>query len=460
MFLAGLAVTPGMAAATLSVSPSSGVAGTWVTATGSSFAYGGDIEFPPPVTLRFNGVIVASGWNYWDPYSSTFGWNSFRIPFQVPPGTSPGTYTVQASAYSRQASTTFTVASFPTADFTMNPSRGRVPLTVYFTDNSAGSPTSWFWDFGDGSTSTQRNPVHTYSSTGTYTVLLTVSNSAGRNTDSASVTAYMPTLVVSPSSGNAGTPLKVTGSSFNLYGVEFPQATILFNGIVRASNVPMTRSGTLGSFTVDFPVPAGTAPGSYTIRAVGPLDSAETTFTITNSPPHAVIDANPMSGKTPLTVQFRGTQSYDEDGSISSYRWDFGDDTSAMGPTSEHTYHRSGIYRVRLTVTDNEQQSGTASITVNAENTPPVADARADPTSGSRPPWTIRPSVCMYRHWFGVPSTSTRRTPFWGCSPRIRMTPMAHLFPITGTSETATGRTRPLQPIYTGISNRTPQYSQ
>src|SRR4051812_47613958 len=49
-------------------------------------------------------------------------------------------------------------ASFSNFDF-----EGCVPVKVQFTDNSTGSPTSWFWDFGDGHTSTQQNPSNIYS---------------------------------------------------------------------------------------------------------------------------------------------------------------------------------------------------------------------------------------------------------------------------------------------------------
>ena len=54
---------------------------------------------------------------------------------------------------------------------------------VNFSDQSTNSPTSWNWDFGDGNTSTEQNPTHTFSSTGEYNVCLTVTNSAGSNTD-------------------------------------------------------------------------------------------------------------------------------------------------------------------------------------------------------------------------------------------------------------------------------------
>jgi PKD repeat protein len=55
-------------------------------------------------------------------------------------------------------------------------------LTVTFSDFSTGEPTGWTWNFGDGGTSTEQNPVHTYTAIGTYTVTLTVSNAQGEDT--------------------------------------------------------------------------------------------------------------------------------------------------------------------------------------------------------------------------------------------------------------------------------------
>jgi len=55
---------------------------------------------------------------------------------------------------------------------------------VQFTDLSFNSPTNWTWDFGDGHTSTERNPVNTYTKSGTYTVSLTVKNAMGQSATS------------------------------------------------------------------------------------------------------------------------------------------------------------------------------------------------------------------------------------------------------------------------------------
>jgi PKD repeat protein len=68
------------------------------------------------------------------------------------------------------------------ADFSAYPSYGKPPLKVQFTDKSKGSPTSWYWSFGDGTYSTVKNPEHTYNVVGKYTVTLTVNNEEGSDT--------------------------------------------------------------------------------------------------------------------------------------------------------------------------------------------------------------------------------------------------------------------------------------
>lgn len=83
----------------------------------------------------------------------------------------------------------------PTASFTRTPSTGGAPLAVAFTDTSTGGPTSWAWTFGDGGTSTVRNPSHTYTAPGSYTVSLRATNAAGSHTwtQAASVTVTSTT---------------------------------------------------------------------------------------------------------------------------------------------------------------------------------------------------------------------------------------------------------------------------
>jgi len=91
----------------------------------------------------------------------------------------------------------------PSADFTGSPTSGCKPLNVNFIDCSTGNPTSWNWNFGDGGTSPQQNPSHTYQNAGTYTVSLTVSNQCGSDTETK--TNYI-TILESPTANFSGIP--------------------------------------------------------------------------------------------------------------------------------------------------------------------------------------------------------------------------------------------------------------
>ena len=94
----------------------------------------------------------------------------------------------------------------PVADFSADVTSGEVPLAVQFTDASSGSPTAWEWDFeNDGVVdSTEQSPAHTYTTEGTYTVNLTVTNAAGSNSE-------VKTDYITVSGGSGGETPAATG---------------------------------------------------------------------------------------------------------------------------------------------------------------------------------------------------------------------------------------------------------
>ena len=69
-------------------------------------------------------------------------------------------------------------------------------------------------------------------------------------------------------------------------------------------------------------------------------------FLFVNTPPVAQFHAGPGTGEVPLTVSFDAVQSYDEDGAIASYIWQFGDGWTATGVQCAHTYVTPGTYVV------------------------------------------------------------------------------------------------------------------
>lgn len=97
-----------------------------------------------------------------------------------------------------------------------------------------------------------------------------------------------------------------------------------------------------------------------------------------NIPPTAVI--NPENPSIPWCdpVYFDGTLSYDPDGAVVAYYWDFGDGTTSFQPMPIHQYPGVGLYTVTLTVTDNEGATGETTTTAEIYNTPPVADFSYD----------------------------------------------------------------------------------
>lgn len=138
-----------------------------------------------------------------------------------------GNYTVTLTAANSTGSHTKTqtitvkaTGSAPIASFTATPTITTVGTNVTFTDNSSNTPTEWLWEFGDGTTSTLRNPTHAYSSANTYTVTLTVTNSFGNNSitkssyirvGKAPVAAY----IGSPTTINTGEHVQFTNQATN-----------------------------------------------------------------------------------------------------------------------------------------------------------------------------------------------------------------------------------------------------
>ncbi len=84
------------------------------------------------------------------------------------------------TAYGEQKE--FSTGIIPVADFSADKTTTAKGEEINFEDESTGEPTEWEWDFGDGNTSREQNPSHTYTTTGTYDVSLTVSNDYGEDT--------------------------------------------------------------------------------------------------------------------------------------------------------------------------------------------------------------------------------------------------------------------------------------
>jgi len=103
--------------------------------------------------------------------------------------------------------------------------------------------------------------------------------------------------------------------------------------------------------------------------------------------PVAVATATPQTGDAPLAVTLNGSGSFDQDGSVVAYSWNFGDGTTGSGSVVSHTYSNVGTYTAVLTVTDSQGLTASQSVQIQATapNLLPTAVIAASSTSGTAP---------------------------------------------------------------------------
>lgn len=249
------------------------------------------------------------------------------------------------------------------------PYAGLVNVNIAFSsagsNDSDGNLASYAWDFGDGTSSNLANPNHSYSSAGSYTITLVVTDNLGAtDTDSTSATITDDT-----GGGSCSAPQYNAGTSY-------------------AANDEVSNNGRKYSCKIAgwCSSSAGWAyepgAGSYWQDAwedKGTCDGAS------NQAPSA--NANgPYSGTVNQQIMFSSAGSIDADGTIVSLQWDFGDGTASSDANPSHVYTSAGTYSVVLTVTDNHgaSSSATTSATVSGDgNQPPIANANG-PYSASQ----------------------------------------------------------------------------
>ncbi len=234
-------------------------------------------------------------------------------------------------------------------------------LSIHFIDLSytqnGNPPDSWFWEFGDGTSSTEQNPLHLYADTGFYDVCLTITDSAGNCTDTYCEmvpVGYMPPPPPFPC-GNFFDYVQDDSLTFTFTGEVF------WNGMIYNGN---------SSFDWDFG--DGTTGTGQTVTHTFPSDSAYfylvclhtiSVDSVTGDTCDAYscqevwlnnnlfdcmswFDYCPDSG---LTVDFTG---YTVSQYPTDYTWEFGDNTTGTGQSISHTYTESGFYMVTLETYD------------------------------------------------------------------------------------------------------------
>ncbi len=232
-------------------------------------------------------------------------------------------------------------AQAPVASFSANKTSGCSPVVVQFTDQSTGSPTSWHWDLGNGGSSTLQNPSASYITPGTYTVILTATNSNGSTKDTAYITVHTsPTVAFTADTTTACGTKTVTFTNQTIPGAG---GTVSY----------FWDFGDGDSSTAISPTHTYTYLGTFAVSLVV-INSNGCTSTLTKNnyvkvvskPTAAFTTNNTSSCNAPFQVTFSNTSSNGV-----SYAWNFGDGNTSTASNPVHTYTSSGTYTVRLIAT-------------------------------------------------------------------------------------------------------------
>ena len=247
--------------------------------------------------------------------------------------------------------------------FTYSPSSPQVSQQVSFTASASGgtAPYTFSWAFGDGATGTGAAVYHTYSTTGSYSVLLTAKDSSPSQQ---TATSQQTITVTSPPP-----PPSLTASFTESLSNSVVGQTVSFTGSASGGTAPYNYAWNFGDSSTGSGSSAShvyQTAGVYTVvltvtDVAGHVASATNTVTVT-LPLSASFTYSP-SNPAPLTnIQFTatatgGTAPY-------NYSWDFGDGTTDTGAAATHSYLLPGTYTVTLTVVDANGLTTTAATTV------------------------------------------------------------------------------------------------
>lgn len=265
-------------------------------------------------------------------------------------------------------------SNLPVAAFAASPTSGNAPLTVSFTDNSIGAG-SQSWIFGDGDTSAEKDPVHIYSTSGSYLVKLTVSNENGSDSESATITVSGQPAPVPPkadfssnlTSGFAPLEVQFTDTSQNAAGWNWDFG----DGATSTEQNPIHTFFSAGSYFVNLKVTNanGTSSKISTITVLHEQQSLT---------PVADFNANSTSGPVPLTVQFT-----DSSQNATSWSWSFGDGSTSSEQSPSHIYSAEGTYTVILTANNaNGSTSKETTITVQSQSSSGSGSDSSSTSSG------------------------------------------------------------------------------
>lgn len=241
-----------------------------------------------------------------------------------------------------------------------------------------GDRLKFTWDFGDGTTEVGARKVHKYEDQREYNVTLIVEDNSGAIAN-ASLKNFTVKVNVPPQA-SAGENI-----------VTFPGKSVSFSadgssdsdGIIKVYQWEMGDGSNLTGKNINY---AYKAPGVFTVRLTviddsdSPCNTGVDEIEVRVNAAPVAVSSQPKMSATGETINFSATKSYDPDGEIVRYSWDFGDGNTSEGAEVNHQYSNPGTFEVKLVISDNSNvlnsvDSTFVPIIINA---PPEAEAGED----------------------------------------------------------------------------------
>jgi PKD repeat protein len=311
------------------------------------------VQFTDLTTVSGTQVLSNWNWNFGDPTSGTGNTSTLQNPAHN--FATAGTYVVELITFtgnncSDTITKSITIKQKPAVDFNTQSACADNPAAFTPTGMAVATIASWNWSFGDGGTSTLQAPTHTYTSPGTYSVTLTVTDTAG-----CSNTRTKPIIIAPIPDAN--------------FGYTAPTCQ---GDVVSYTDMSSTTSGFIAKWiwdfgdgntqTITFPASpdvnhAYTNAGTFNVKLIVKTNDSCTNeltrvVTVLPKPTAAFMHGPACLGNQ---VNFNDFSISNTTGTISGWAWNFGDPTSGTANNSAlqnptHTYNTAGTYSVALVV--------------------------------------------------------------------------------------------------------------
>jgi PKD repeat protein len=300
------------------------------------------------VNLCFGNELIVNAQNS----GATYAWNTGETT-QTINVVDGGAYSVTVTKNGCSKADTINVISVPTlwSDFTFQQVSGCMPVKYTFTDNSTACEstiTNWFWEFGDGATSTQRNPEHDFASQAQFTVKLTVTDNNGNSiTRSKRVTVQPAVLTV-----HLGADTTVC----------FGTSLVLDAGIIGATYLWSTGETTQQISILD--------DGEYAVTVNSGGCIAKDTMRL-NTSASTLNKWSYTKGAEclPIQVNFSDSSIAFCGQTVDFWFWDFGDGSFSTDQHPVHYFTSADSFLVRLTIITTSGSMSTTTKKIGIGNT-------------------------------------------------------------------------------------------